>query len=54
MKIQALQHLFCRSSDSAFSIKQHLLNRAEVSTHFDSQLPVRNEGDVYHAFVSYR
>ena len=54
MKIQALQHFFCHSSDGAFSIKQHLLNRAEVSTHFGSLLPVRNHGDVYHAFVSYR
>jgi hypothetical protein len=54
LKIQALQEFFCRSSDSAFSIKQHLLNRADVSAHFGGLLPVRNHGDVYHAFVSYR
>jgi hypothetical protein len=37
-----------------FSIKQHLLSRAEVSSLFVSLLPVRNHGNVYHAFVSYR
>jgi hypothetical protein len=37
-----------------FNIKQHLLSRAEASSLFVGLLPVRNHGDVYHAFVSYR
>jgi hypothetical protein len=54
MQIRALQHFYCRSSDSAFSVKQHILSRAEINAHFGRFLPVRNHGDVYHAFVSYR
>jgi hypothetical protein len=52
-KVRALQHFYCRSSNSAFSIKQHLMNRTEVNAHFGGLLPVRSH-DMYHAFVSYR
>ena len=53
-QVRALQDFHRKAHQSAFNIEHSDLERGAVLKRFEGLLPVRNRGDVYHAFVSYR
>lgn len=53
-QVKALQEFHRTPGEQVFAIMQKLVPRADVEAKFNALLPVRNHGDVYHAFISYR
>lgn len=53
-QVAALQAFHRDPSAANYSIRRETLTRTEVEDRFGAFLPLRNHGEHYHVFVSYR